>query len=168
MQLAPVGYISKTHGLKGHCILKIQDDIFLDEENLNAVFVDLNGASAPYFVEEITWNNTAYILKLESIDSIDLAKKLVGKSCSVETRFIEEDANPDKQFIGFTVIDEAYGELGPIEEIVENSANVLIRLTYRNKEVLLPFVDELILEIDESAKIIKYKAPEGLIDMFLS
>ena len=168
MQLAPIGYISKTHGLKGHCVLRMNEDLFLDEENITAIFLDLNGASAPYFIEDLTWNNNGYILKLETIDTIDLAKKLIGKTCSVETRFIEEDQNPDKQYIGYTLIDDKHGELGPVEDIIENSANVLIKLTYQGKEILLPFVDELIFEIDESAKTIRYRAPAGLIDMFLS
>lgn len=166
MNLVNIGYISKAHGLKGHCVLKIKDEYFIDEENINAVFIDINGSSAPYFVEELSWNNTAYLLKLEGIDSVETAKKLIGKACSVNEDLVEE--NDDNQLVGYTVIDHVHGNLGPVEEVIDNKNSVLLRVTFKGKEVLLPLVDDLITEIDDEGQTISYQAPEGLIEMYLS
>lgn len=166
MNLANIGYISKTHGLKGHCILRIKDNFFIDESRTKAIFININGSSAPYFIEELTWNNSAYILKLETVDSVEAAKKLVGKSCSVDEALIEADES--NELVGYMVIDHTYGELGPVEEVIDNKNSVLLRVTYKHKEVLLPYVDELVSNIDDKAKTISYLSPEGLIDMYLS
>lgn len=166
MDLVNIGYISKTHGLKGQCVLKIKDEYFLDEESVNAVFIDINGSSAPYFVEELTWNNAAYLLKLEGVDSIEAAKKLIGKACSVNSDFVEE--NDDNQLVGYKVIDHVHGDLGPVEEVIDNKNSVLLKVTFKGREVLLPLADDLITEIDDEQQTISYQAPEGLIDMYIS
>jgi len=168
MNLTQIGYISKTHGLKGHCVLRINNDLFIDEEKTKAVFIDMNGSSAPYFVEELSWNNTGYLLKLEGIDSVEVAKRLVGKTCSVSADVVSTDDESDQQYVGYTVVDADHGELGPIEEIIDNTANVLMRITYKNKELLLPLADDLVDEVDVTNKKISYHAPPGLIDLFTS
>ena len=38
---------------------------------------------------------------------------------------------------------------------------------YKEKEIILPITDDFIEEINETTKIIKYNAPEGLIDLYL-
>ena len=43
----------------------------------------------------------------------------------------------------------------------------LVSLQYNGKEVILPIVPEFIEKIDEAAKLIYYKAPEGLIEIYL-
>jgi ribosomal protein L35AE/L33A len=79
METVEIGYISKTHGLKGHVILRLNEYINIDEETIKSVFLDINGSQVPYFIEECRPNNTGYIIKLETIDTVDTSKKLIGK-----------------------------------------------------------------------------------------
>ena len=65
-----IGYISKTHGLKGHVILRVNDDIDVDSEIIKSIFLELNGSQVPYFIEECRPNNTGNILKLEDRKSV--------------------------------------------------------------------------------------------------
>jgi 16S rRNA processing protein RimM len=38
---------------------------------------------------------------------------------------------------------------------------------YKNKEIILPLVNDFIEKIDETDRKIYYNAPEGLIDVYL-
>jgi 16S rRNA processing protein RimM len=169
MNTQEIGYISKTHGLKGHVILRINEDLDIDQEIIKSIFLELNGSQVPYFIEECRPNNTGYILKLETIDSIDASKKMIGKKVFSLTDFIIENEDSLNEFIGYQIIDHKLGNIGIINDIDDKTNNVIVRITHQSgKEIILPFNDDLIDEIDEEAKIIKFSAPEGLIDMYLS
>jgi 16S rRNA processing protein RimM len=155
MNTQEIGYISKTHGLKGHVILRTNDGLDIDAEIIKSVFLELNGSQVPYFIEECRPNNTGYILKLETIDTIDTSKKLIGKKAFSLPDFVVEDEDSLSEFIGYQIIDHKLGNIGSI-------------IHPSGKEIILPFNDDLIDEIDDDAKTISFSAPEGLIEMYLS
>ncbi len=169
MNTEEIGYISKTHGLKGHVILRINDHVNIDEEKIASVFLELNGSQVPYFIEECRPNNSGYILKLETIDTIDTSKKLIGKKAFALTDFILEEDESLNEFIGYSILDTKLGNIGIISEVDEKTDNVIIKVTHPSGvEIILPFNDDFIIEIDDDLKTIEFNAPEGLIEMYLS
>ncbi len=169
MNTQEVGYISKTHGLKGHVILRVNEGFDINAETIKSIFLELGGSQVPYFIEECRPNNTGYIIKLETIDSIDTSKKMIGKKVFCLTDFIIEDEDSLKEFIGYSIIDSILGNIGIINDVDDKTDNVIIRVLHQSgKEIILPFNDDLIEEIDDEAKTILFNAPEGLIEMYLS
>jgi 16S rRNA processing protein RimM len=169
MNTQEVGYISKTHGLKGHVILRVNEGLDINAETIKSIFLELGGSQVPYFIEECRPNNTGYIIKLETIDSIDTSKKMIGKKVFCLTDFIIEDEDSLKEFIGYAIIDNALGNIGIINDVDDKTDNVIIKVIHpTGKEIILPFNDDLIEEIDDDAKTILFNAPQGLIDMYLS
>ena len=168
MQTEEIGYISKTHGLKGHVILRLNELVQIDEK-LKSVFLELNGSQVPYFIEECRPNNTGYILKLETIDNIDTSKKLIAKKAFALTEFILEEEDSLNEFIGYSIIDTKLGNIGKIADVDEKTDNVIIKVLHPSgKEIILPFNDDFIIEIDDDLKTIEFNAPDGLIEMYLS
>lgn len=168
MNTEEIGYISKTHGLKGHVILRLNEYIRIDED-IKSVFLDLNGSQVPYFIEECRPNNTGYILKLETIDTVDTSKKLIGKKAFALADFILEDEESMNEFIGYAIIDTRLGNIGNISEVDEKTDNVIIKVIHPSGvEIILPFNDDFIVEIDDDLKTIEFNAPEGLIEMYLN
>lgn len=169
METEEIGYISKTHGLKGHVILRLNELINIDEEAIKSIFLDINGSQVPYFLEECRPNNTGYIIKLETIDSVDTSKKLIGKKAFALTDFILENDESLKEFIGYAIIDVKSGNIGNIADVDEKTDNAIIKVIHPSGvEIILPFNDDLIIEIDDDLKTIEFNAPEGLIEMYLS
>lgn len=169
MNTQEIGYISKTHGLKGHVNLRLKEDIFIDEEKITSLFLDINGSQVPYFVEEIKAVNQGYLVKFENIDSVDTSKKLIGKTVYCLDDFITEDEESLKYFIGYTVIDSKHGNIGTIVDIDDKTENVVITVAHPSgAEIILPFNDDLLNEIDDDLKTIDLNAPEGLIEMYLN
>ena len=71
------------------------------------------------------------------------------------------------KIIGFDVIDNTHGQIGKVEEIINNGEQYLMRITKKETEILVPFVDEIIDAIDEKGKVVIIDTPDGLIDLNL-
>lgn len=167
MNTEEIGYISKTHGLKGHVILRLNELVNIDE-NIKSIFLDLNGSQVPYFIEECRPNNAGYIIKLETIDVVDMSKKLIGKKAFALSDFILEEDESLKEFIGYAIIDSKLGNIGNIADVDEKTDNAIIKVIHPSGvEIILPFNDDFIIEIDDDLKTIEFNAPEGLIEMYL-
>ena len=167
MNTEEIGYISKTHGLKGHVILRLNELVNIDE-NIKSIFLDLNGSQVPYFIEECRPNNAGYIIKLETIEVVDMSKKLIGKKAFALSDFILEEDESLKEFIGYAIIDSKLGNIGNIADVDEKTDNAIIKVIHPSGvEIILPFNDDFIIEIDDDLKTIEFNAPEGLIEMYL-
>lgn len=162
MKLKPIGYFSKPHGLKGHLILFTELDF---KKKPNAIFIEQGGSQAPYFVEEFKEFNKGFLVKLETINDVNAATILKNKEVLAEDKFVIKEKG--FEFLGFTLMDEEKGEVGLITGLEDNAANPLLVVTTGEKEILLPFSDELITKIVKTKKQLFYKAPEGLIDLYL-
>lgn len=163
MNLIPVGYFSKTHGLKGHLILRTTSQF--DSEKIKAFFIDMNGSQAPFFIEELNHFNDGFIVRLESVDTIEKAAKLKNMEVCVEDKFFH--AEIDFEYLDYTLIDKLKGEVGVIKELIDTPGNPLLRIENKGKEILLPFNTDFILKTVETKKQLFYNAPEGLIDLYL-
>ena len=162
MKLKPIGYFSKPHGLKGHLILFTELDF---KNKLNVLFIEQGGSQAPYFIEEFKPFNNGFLVKLEGVNDINAATVLKNKEVLAEEKYtIKEESF---EYLHFTLIDEIKGEVGVIEGLEGNAANPLLRVLSGEKEILLPFNPEFILKSVKAKKQLFYKAPEGLIDMYL-
>jgi len=164
MDLEVIGYFSKTHGVKGHLIIKASKDFFIDD--VKAVFVETPTGLAPYFVKSLSENNNGFIIELEDVDAVEKAKKFIGKQVHINADLIDED-EAEFDWIGYEIIDKNYGSLGTVFSVSDNGHQVLVSIKFKEKEVILPLVDDFIEKIDETEKKLFFNAPEGLIDVYL-
>lgn len=162
MKLKPIGYFSKPHGLKGHLILFTDYDF---KKTPNVIFIEQSGSQAPYFVEEFKPFNKGFLVKLENVSDVNAANALKNKEILAEDKFLINEKG--FEFLNYTLIDEIKGKVGTIEGLEGNDANPLLRIISGGKEILLPFSDNLIIKAVKAKKQLFYKAPEGLIDMYL-
>ncbi|MCC6371175.1 MAG: hypothetical protein IT236_09235 [Bacteroidia bacterium] len=165
MELSEAGYFSKTHGIKGALILKTYCE--LDVETLKAIFVEANGGKAPYFIEEVKEIQGGLILRLEGWDAVEKVKLLINKKVFVASECVLAEEESDSDWLGYELIDHKAGSLGKVENVLDNGVQLLLSLTYKGHEVILPLVDDFIEKTDEEARKIWYNAPEGLIDLYL-
>lgn len=164
MELIQAGYFSKTHGVKGHLLFRA--DLDFDKDKLKVVFLETSTGKAPYFIQEIKMSANQFVILLEEVDSVENAKKLIGKPVFIDSALvIEEEAGLD--WDSFELVDKRFGSLGNILEVTDNGSQVVFVLNYKGREVLLPFVEDFVERIDEKGKKIFFNAPEGLIDVYL-
>jgi 16S rRNA processing protein RimM len=58
--------------------------------------------------------------------------------------------------------------LGEIIEINEYPQQFVATVSYRNKEVMFPLNEDMIIEIDEDEGTLLVDLPDGLLDIYLS
>ena len=168
-KLSRIGFISRSHGYKGK--LSCVTDIARPEKliKLDFLFIMVNGLPVPFSIEEIEVNNTDFFVKLEYIESDVEAKKYLGKELYAE-KIRENKKNVImswKDLKGYKAIDETYGELDVITEVLEYPTQYIGKCMVNEKEVLFPLNDDVVTEIDDSEKIIYLDLPEGLLDIYL-
>jgi 16S rRNA processing protein RimM len=164
------GRISKTHGLGGNLVAKLEADDIEQYEELESVFLEIQGKLVPFFISyiKLSGKNSA-ILKLDYIDNIDAAKELQGMAIYLPLSSLPELTEDEFYFheiIGYQVVDEQAGLIGKIEDIIEYPKNQLFKIiSAAGAEILVPIADEFIVGIDKEKEILSISAPEGLLDL---
>jgi len=165
-----LGKITKLHGFKGNLIAHLETDEPEFYENLESVFVETNGMLVPFFFEFIQPHSQRKLLvKFEDV-SPEEAERLVNHSLYLPLETLPELDGTDfyyHEIIGFKIIDETQGEIGEIKTVNDSSAQAIFEIISSEKEILIPVVDEWILEVNREEKFIKVQTPEGLIDLYL-
>jgi len=166
-----LGYIAKSHGLEGklQAIFDVEDlTHFID---VDSVFLEVKNNLVPFFVEDIVaLDAKKVLLKLEEIDTKDLADELKGTKIFLPTSFLptlEEGRFYYHDIIGYQVEDSVKGDIGIVKEFVDAGLQVIMVVMFGDKEILIPFHDDFLVEVSHSDKIIKLKLPGGLVDLYL-
>ena len=165
-----IGSVLKTKGLKGEMQLYV-DFANLADIDFDALFIEIGGKLAPYFVESIKYQqkNAAY-LYLEDVDTIEKAAMLVKKDIYLPAKLKPKKKKSDftlKDLQGFTAVDENEGELGIITAVHEYPQQLVAAVTYKNCEVLFPLNEDIIKAIDVVKEIVTIDLPEGLLEIYL-
>jgi 16S rRNA processing protein RimM len=164
-----VGFFKKTHGVFGELVLEFEPQFDITVENADRFFVELDGLLVPFFVFEdgfrFKTENSA-IISFDGVDSEKYAKRMVGSSVYLFKNEIIEIADEffDSELEGYLLIDEILGEIGVIDRVDNYSGNIVFTLNYKGKELLVPFNEDFLTELNKKRKIIKLALPEGLFE----
>ncbi len=165
-----LGKITKTHGFKGNLILHLETDEPELYENLESVFIEKDGMLVPFFFEFAQpYSKGKLLVKFEDI-SPEEAERLVNRTIYLPMDTLPELDGTDfyyHEITGFTVIDSKHGDIGIIKSVNDSGAQALFEIKSDRKEILIPVVDEWILEVNREEKFIKIETPEGLVDLYL-
>jgi 16S rRNA processing protein RimM len=168
MEYTKVGFIGKSHGLKGELKFKIEDDFLEDFSEIDVIFVEIRGKKTPYFIENIRAPNNP-IIKFEDIESKEAAtiiqhKAIFMKTVDVQVPEIESDLVYAK-YIDYLITDKSLGKLGKIETVEDFPQQEMAIITIKNNDVLIPMNDLFISKIDDKSKTIEMDLPEGLVSL---
>ena len=170
-----LGYILKTHGLRGHVAAHFDVDNVAAYQKLKTVFLALPGAPTKLVehpIEKVQPQpGGRVLLKLRGIDRIEEAETLRGAQLYLplaELPKLEDDQFYFHDVIGFTVVDQNLGELGTVENFYELPQQDMLAMRYQGHEVLIPVVDELVSHADHEKKQVYVNLPEGLLDVYLN
>jgi 16S rRNA processing protein RimM len=133
------------------------------------LFVELRKDSQiPHFVASAkAASSEEYIVQIEDIDTVEAAKKLVGKQVYVKEDVLKEvSTNSPLLWIGFNMVDKTKGGLGQIADVVQAGPQWLATLVIDGKEVLIPLVDDILIEVNMRNKYVRVDLPEGLLEVY--
>jgi len=161
-----IGYVMKTHGLRGEITIVLQQDC-PDLSGVNTMFLDIKGQLVPYFIQSISFKADKAFVKLEDVDTIDQAMEL--KSSSIYMQKSERPRLARGEFysdevIGFEVSDDER-VLGLVKEVVEAGPSRFLSLDVDDKETLIPVTGPFIKSVNRTNKKIKVELPDGFLDI---
>lgn len=163
-----IGFIQRTHGIKGELLVNFTSTSSFNLEKMESVFVEIDGVPVPFFISILKLlNDNRAILKLDEIDSIEAGEELTGLRLLVPSHKMEEsDEIYLSDLIGYGVYGTDQVFIGKIIDYIEYSFNATFEVkTSNGSQVILPAVDELIIKIDTDAKSVVMNLPEGLLDL---
>ena len=163
-----VGRLGRPHGVHG----EISVEVRTDEPELR--FAKGSKLSVKESNNQLTvlssrWHQEKMLVKFEEITDRDLANEIKGKTLtikidpnSIETK---KDQYYEFQLAGLKVIDKNDKTLGQIKEVITNLAqDLLVVETVDKREVLVPFVKQIVTNVDLNKKQVIMDPPTGLFD----
>ena len=166
-----LGHIAKLHGYKGGVSLFLDVTNHEDYRDLDIIFIDINNHLTPFFIEDMHLKNKGFaLINLEGVKDEVSAKKLLRKSVYLPAEILPELDGInfyDHEVVGFKVIDEEYGEVGIMQQVIDLKVNPLLQIEKDGKEVLVPLIEGVIKKVDRKNKELHILAPGGLIELYL-
>ena len=162
-----IGRVIKSHGIKGELVVEPTTD---EPEIRYAVGEDLHGKQGKkehtLTVKSVRVHKGRLLIFFEEIQDRTTADTLRG------TQFFappledpDDDGFYDHELEGLRVIHNG-ADIGEVTGVTHGPAQSLLELTLDGgKEVLVPFVEEIVPDIDLEAGTCTITPPEGLLDL---
>lgn len=162
-----IGQIVNTFGIKGEVkVVPFTDDIERFEE-LNSIYVVKNKKLIEYEIEQIKYHKNMIILKLKNVEDMNTAEKLKGCYIQIhrkDARELPEGTYFIADIIGSQVITDDGKILGIVDDIYNTGAkDIFVVKDEMGKQILLPHIEEVILNIDVEKQIVTVHLLEGLV-----
>ncbi len=122
------------------------------------------------FIESVRPHGNRLCLHFQDIDDRTAAEGLTGLLLEVERVPGERPEDPDEYYdddlLGLNVVTEDGDPIGTVAEVLHLPAqDVLAVRAADDREILVPFVSEIVPEVDLDAGRVIVRPPEGLLDI---
>lgn len=163
-----VGVIANTHGVHGEVKVYPTTEDIRRFDDLKEVFLDGKKGKTLLHITGVKYFKNMVILKFAEFQNMDDVLPLKGMDLLVE----RSNAIPLGQgeyyiadIIGSIVVTDTGETLGTLTDVMQTGANdVYVVKTSQGKEVLLPVIEECILDRDLEKKLVTVHVMKGLLD----
>ncbi|MEI8074740.1 MAG: 16S rRNA processing protein RimM [Bacteroidota bacterium] len=164
-----IGKLVASFGLKGELILKHELGKKSAFKGIEVIFVEeQKGNYLPYFIELAkAANNDETYVKFEGINTKESTARLISKNAWVtdtDFRSLVGKTAPIAM-LGYMLVNQG-AILAPIEEVINQPHQVLLRITLKEKEVLIPLHEASLDKIDHAQKQVHVILPDGLLEIY--
>ena len=146
-ELVLFGTISKPFSFRGQLIVYSN----FNSISSKTVFVKIDDSYVPFKLV----NSSSYKKK---------AKSLVNKEIYIKKDELAKNEDSLDFLINFNLYNKKVF-VGPVISIMSRIGQDLIVVDYKNKNVLIPFAEQLITNIDKEEQILEMDLPNGLLQI---
>ena len=166
-----LGKIAKKYSFKGEVLVYLDTDEPELYTALESMFVEINGHLVPFFIEKSSIHREKFLrTQFEDLDSEEAADTIVGRDVYLPLTMLpklEGNKFYYHEVVGFDAIDQRLGNFGTISRISDNGVQALFEVQKEDAVILIPLIDEFIIEVNRENKSILFNTPEGLIDLYI-
>tara|TARA_B100000768_G_scaffold5684_1_gene6695 strand:+ start:87 stop:602 length:516 start_codon:yes stop_codon:yes gene_type:complete len=160
-----LGKIVSKFSFKGEILLKLDSDE-IDFKKIKTIFLDINGTIVPHSIDNIKLHKSSLLrIKFEDIDSEEKANKILKIKTYLPIKDLPK-LNGNKfyyhEIINFTVLDLSLGNIGKVKEVNDKTLQPIIIMDNGISEVMIPLVDDFLIEVNRVKKTLTFDLPNGL------
>ncbi|MFS8083604.1 MAG: ribosome maturation factor RimM [Ginsengibacter sp.] len=164
-----IGKIVAAHGLNGELLVKHHLGKKESFSKIKIYFIEeQKDTFLPWFpMSEKSKSAEESLIQLEGIHDRAGALTLVKKQIWIKEKDFNELVSSDApiSFLGFMLINKNI-EVGEVVEVIEQPHQVLCKVLYNEKEILIPVHPDFIKKIDKKKKQLILSLPEGLLELY--
>jgi 16S rRNA processing protein RimM len=165
-----VGRIGRAQGLRGEVTVEVRTDAPEERFSPGAVLLLSGRAGLPaaLTVAGYRWQNARLILAVEGIGDRTAAETLRGAILEADVDLTEgdEDEYHDLALAGLAVRQADGTELGTITEVLHLPGQDVLAVSRTDgPELLVPFVRQIVPEVDIAGGFIVVALPDGLAEL---
>lgn len=164
-----VGKVKDAHGIKGELFILIfsKDISWIDDIDTFATLASTNAELKYWTVQFVRPHKDGLILKAKGIQTRNDSELYKGHAFYISSELLVSESGDDiylKEIEGFRVFDKEI-DVGIICGFSFNGAHDLLIIQTELDKVEIPFVKELIKDIDFDNKKIIFDLPQGLCEI---
>lgn len=165
MEKILIGKVVNAVGIKGE--LKVYNYSDSDEIYRNTPLIYLEDKL--YKIQSVRVQKGMIVLKLKGIDDRNEAELVKGKELFItdaDLPELEEGVFYVRDLIGMNVITENGEKIGEVNDVIQNTAQDIFEVrTQDDKLVLIPKVDQFVINIDGDTRTVTVRLIEGILDL---
>ncbi|MBL8063653.1 MAG: 16S rRNA processing protein RimM [Anaerolineales bacterium] len=160
-----IGFLRRPHGVQGEVIMDLHTDFPERIKPGRKVYIGEKHEAAT--LGSVRSHADGVLVKIRGYENPEAVGRFRNQWVYVKSA--EVPPLPDGQYykyelVGLSVLDDSGNTLGVITEIIETGANdVYVVKNDSGREVLLPGISEVVLEIDMKDRTMKVHLLDGLI-----
>ena len=163
-----VGQIVNTFGINGLVkVMPFTDNIQRFEE-LDYVLIEKNKKLLKYTIQEVKYQKQMILLKLKGIDDINQAEEFKGCYLKInrkDAKKLPEGTYFIADLIGMNVYTDDGKILGKIDDVFNYGSNdIYVIKDELGKQILIPAIKEVILQIDLEEEKMVVHLLKGLVE----
>jgi 16S rRNA processing protein RimM len=167
MQLQ-VARIGKPHGIRGEVTVQVLTDAPGDRFVPGTEFVVEPASAGPLTVNSARWNKDILLLGFEEIGTRNEAETLRGAKLFIETEELDEDDDEgwyEHELVGLEarIGSSVVGKVTALNTMPVQ--DLLMITTPEGKEILVPFVEQIVPEVNVEEGFILLTPPDGLFEL---
>jgi 16S rRNA processing protein RimM len=167
MQLQ-VARIGKPHGIRGEVTVQVLTDAPEDRFVPGTEFVVEPVSAGPLTILSARWNKDILLLGFEEIETRNEAETLRGAKLFIETEELDENDDEgwyEHELVGLEarVGSEVVGKIAALTTLPVQ--DLLTVKTPEGKEILVPFVEQIVPEVNVAEGYVLITPPPGLFDV---
>lgn len=168
--LLVAGRVARAHGLRGEVVVEVRSDQVDRRFTPGAVLVT-DPDRGPLTVSASRRHQDRLLVRFDGVGDRDAAESLRGTALLVDVADElggEPGDGPGAWFVielvGCRVTDPTGRELGTVRAIVPSPAHDLLVVDHPGGEALVPFVREIVPDVDVAGRHLVVDAPAGLFE----
>lgn len=165
--LLVVARIGRAHGVNGEATIEVRTDLPEERFIVGSVLTTEPTSFGPLTITSVRNHNGTLLLGFKEVADRTAVEKLRDVLLLADVDISEggdEDNFHIQELLGCRVVTDAGVEVGIMTDLVQLPGQDLLAVEHNGREILIPFVLEIVPEIDVEKRVITITPPAGLLD----